>query len=203
MKKLILLLLTTIFIGCSATEETKEKSILVLGNSIVYHSKAESLGWYGDWGMAASSPDKDFAHILKANIPNYNFKIKNVAQWEQSFSTAFYGATEHYDYIFVKLSENVTDLERYKEELPKLLKSYMDENTKVFLISSVWFSPEKDLITKETAESLNQTYVDISEMQLESTYYAWNEYENGAVGCHPENRGMDFIAKKCLKSLQN
>lgn len=44
MKKLILLLLTTIFIGCSATEETKEKSILVLGNSIVYHSKAESLG---------------------------------------------------------------------------------------------------------------------------------------------------------------
>jgi hypothetical protein len=203
MKKLILIAVTFLLIGCSATEEIREKSILVLGNSIVYHSKAEYLGWYGDWGMAASSPDKDFAHILKANIPNYNFKIKNVAQWEQSFSTDFYGGTEHYDYIFVKLSENVVDTERYREELPKLLRSYMDKNTKVFLISSVWFSPEKDLITKETAELLNQTYVDISEMQIDNTNYAWNEYENGAVGCHPGNLGMEFIAKKCLKNLHN
>lgn len=203
MKKIILLLLTPIFIGCSATEETKEKSILILGNSITYHSKAESLGWYGDWGMAASSPDKDFAHILKANIPNYNFKIKNVALWEQSFSTDFYGATEHYDYIFVKLSENVTDFKRYKEELPKLLRSYMDKNTKVFLISSVWFSPEKDSITKETAELLNQTYVDISEMQSNPIYYAIDEFEDLGVANHPSDKGMEFIAKKCLKSLQN
>lgn len=37
--------------------------VLMFGNSIRGHSKAESIGWYGTgYGMAASSEDKDYAH---------------------------------------------------------------------------------------------------------------------------------------------
>ncbi len=37
--------------------------VMMFGNSIRGHGKAESIGWYGDgWGMAASSEDKDYAH---------------------------------------------------------------------------------------------------------------------------------------------
>ncbi len=37
--------------------------VMMFGNSIRAHGKAESIGWYGEsWGMAASSMDKDYAH---------------------------------------------------------------------------------------------------------------------------------------------
>ena len=56
--------------------ETKDEeiSIVVVGNSILGHGKAESIGWYGEgWGMAASSADKDYFHILKNKVADMGF----------------------------------------------------------------------------------------------------------------------------------
>ena len=66
-KKTLLIILSLIIFSCSKYEEDlvikKDIKVLVVGNSIVKHSPASYLGWYGDWGMAATSPDKDFLHV--------------------------------------------------------------------------------------------------------------------------------------------
>ncbi len=36
--------------------------VMMFGNSIREHGEAPGMGWYGNWGMAASSRDKDYAH---------------------------------------------------------------------------------------------------------------------------------------------
>lgn len=43
---------------------SKKIKLMTYGNSIHKHGPAPSLGWTGDWGMAASSEDKDYVHQL-------------------------------------------------------------------------------------------------------------------------------------------
>lgn len=40
------------------------KKVMIIGNSIMRHGAAPQLGWNSDWGMAATSRDKDYAHLL-------------------------------------------------------------------------------------------------------------------------------------------
>ena len=42
--------------------------VLFLGNSITLHGPAPSIGWTGNWGMAATSEEKDYVHLLTADI---------------------------------------------------------------------------------------------------------------------------------------
>ena len=62
--------------------------ILFLGNSITRHAPAPGLGWYGDWGMAASARQNDYVHKLVALMNGIGVKcgycIANLSEWERS-----------------------------------------------------------------------------------------------------------------------
>ncbi len=60
------------------------KNILFLGNSITYHDYCPSIGWYGQYGMAASSIDNDYVHILQKWFgDDKNYMVKNIADFER------------------------------------------------------------------------------------------------------------------------
>lgn len=71
------------------TPRTGPIKILVLGNSITRHEPAEHLGWKGNWGMAATSEDKDYFHILSRYVkelyPDARLEIASGHPFEKNF----------------------------------------------------------------------------------------------------------------------
>ena len=54
----------------------KPLKVLVIGNSYTYHTPKLSYGWIGDWGMAASAPEKDYVHQLQAKLQDVNSGVQ-------------------------------------------------------------------------------------------------------------------------------
>ena len=42
--------------------------VVFIGNSITLHGKLPEIGWYNEWGMAASAAEKDYVHLVTAAI---------------------------------------------------------------------------------------------------------------------------------------
>ena len=70
-------------------EAGKGLRVLFVGNSITRHGPREDIGWDGDWGMAASSLENDYLHILVEKIRALDsemaWSIAQVAPFEWDF----------------------------------------------------------------------------------------------------------------------
>ena len=70
-------------------ENNSAKRILFLGNSITLHETKLQIGWNANWGMAASSQEKDYVHIvlnaLRERYSEISYAIVNVGEWELNY----------------------------------------------------------------------------------------------------------------------
>ena len=92
--------------------------LLFLGNSITQHGPKPEIGWAGDWGMAASALDKDYVHVLAAQIGKAaggqpRILAKNIADFERGHPTYDIAAgmkdelAFRPDVVIVAIGENV------------------------------------------------------------------------------------------------
>lgn len=206
MKNIFLLLVAITFISCSIEEDIQieKPNILVIGNSIVLHPPNESIGWNYNHGMAATSSDKDFCSLLSKNIPNNNMEKINMWAWEYSWDYESIGKkTKPCDILVVKVGENVVDEENFKEHLNNLVNLYRDSYTKIYIVSTALggFITNKDNIMQEFCLEKGYNFIDLRSMQDDQTNFAWMEWENGGIGCHPSDKGMEFIANSILEKI--
>lgn len=202
MKKIIVLLLTSlILIGCSDNKQEHYK-LLVVGNSITKHSPLGE--WKGDWGMAATAPNKDFCGLLIE--AGHSVDRINISVWERTFEQEMTITSNSYDYAIIKIGENVTDTEKFKTELPKLIKYYKNFAKKVILVTTIWKeydsnSQETPSKRDEVIKQQEETVIDISQIKEDDTYFSWGEYQDNTIACHPNDKGHKFIANKILEKL--
>ena len=196
--------------------------VLFLGNSITLHAPKPDIGWTGNWGMAASAEEKDYVHLLTADIARAagatpRTVVRNLAGFEREYET-FDLATElkaelefRADIVVLAIGENVsettTDEARAKfaaayARLLAVLKEH--GQPAIFVRGSFWPNAVKDGIMRKAGADAGAAFVDIAALGADASNAASSERKIGHPGVagHPGDKGMRAIADAIFAALQ-
>ena len=198
------------------------RKILFLGNSITLHGPNEGIGWSGNWGMAASAPEKDFVHLVTSSLSGKTATapetmVKNIAGFERHYATydlkPILGEVLGFeaDLIILAIGENVPGLgsdeakAQFADSLRKLLNSLRGDNHSVIVVRSCfWPNRAKDEILRQACKEVGGIFVDIGHLAGDESNYARSEREfsHKGVAAHPGDKGMQGIANAILATLE-
>ena len=222
MHRLLFALIAVLCCAATASAQTKPQRILFVGNSLTSHGPKADIDWHGNWGMAATSADKDYVHLVTRALAvkqgaTPTIMIKNVADFERNhvgydiagkFADA---AGFKADLVILCIGENVAALKtpeaqaKYQEQVTALLKT-LNSNPKAQVIvrSSFWANEAKDTAMRKACEAVGGTFVDISALSKDEKNYARSErpYKHAGVAHHPGDQGMAAIAEEIVKAVK-
>lgn len=198
--------------------------VLFLGNSITYHWPNADLGWFGSWGMAASSADKDYAHRVVAAIADLNGGTSPEMQAVNVYS---YGQYEknyvNYDVasqmasllswkpniVVVELGENMdvaaSQQADFVSSFTNVLTTFKSDGATVF-VRNLWYpNAAKDALMKLATRDAGCVWVDLGDLAATPSNVAASMgiYTNGAVASHPSDKGMQAIADGLVGAMKS
>ncbi|MBQ0125687.1 MAG: hypothetical protein KBS59_05110 [Clostridiales bacterium] len=186
--------------------------LLCIGNSITFHERKEEIGWLGNWGMAASSPDKDYAHVLASLLEksgkNVELRAINASVIEREPDGDIRPVLDEIadfnpDCVVIRLSENNTYSKRkeYIEAYEKLVTFVEKDDRALFIVGAFWKNDELDAAYRAIAKKHGAAFVCLSDIQGDE-YKAIGQFENPDVARHPSDRGMAQIAEHIFSAMK-
>lgn len=190
--------------------------LLFLGNSVTWHAPKDDIGWAGDWGMAASSAENDYAHrvlsAVRERFPSASGMILQGAVWERNLecdcASEFAGAREFAaDALIFTLCAN-TPADTFRAEafvagMERLL-SYVSENSvsPIVPVATDFFGdPSKSAAIEAYAARHSATVVNLFDLGANPENRALGKFAHEGVANHPGDLGMQRIAERILEKL--
>lgn len=193
--------------------------ILFLGNSITRHPPKSEIGWEHDFGMAASSADKDYVHRVIAGLKERgviaDFAMASCSAWEKAYyedaRLADLAPARDFaaDIVILRLGENVMNAKDKLDELPLLpyLERLLDcfcvkPGCRLLVTDMFWPHEQIDLPLRQLAEKRGCPLVHLGDLGHVPENEAhdrgfWHE----GVAMHPGDLGMQRIAERILAAL--
>lgn len=190
--------------------------ILVVGNSITRHGPKPDIGWFWDWGMAATCEENDFVHQLvsklqKANISFY-MMVRHASEWEIGMSegkqdlSGFAKCQEFgADIIVYRLSENVAyevPQETYYAAMKEFINYLNKKGGKVIFTTSFWKKKE-DEMTRKLAKEMGEPLIELGDLGEDASMMAFGKFEHPGVAQHPNDKGMETIAERVFETIES
>ncbi len=203
-------------------------NILIIGNSITLHGRAENIGWYTECGMAASSPERDYVHILFRKIEGLmpdrkiNMRLSNAAVFERDIKNYDFGNIDKIkqgykpDLIIFQLSENVpsgTDMKLFEAKYSEFINRFKKGNNTITLCTTPFFPvAERSVAIRKVALNTNSFLIDLSSLVLlDKKNQAKNDptspldkskWKVEGIGIHPGDYGMENIAETMFVAVK-
>lgn len=194
--------------------ENADSKLLILGNSITRHGRAENLGWYGDWGMAASCAEKDYVHTLVRRLQEdgkrVSYCLANMSEWErerdESLLQTRYAAAKAFgaDTVVVRLGENarlIEDFDGFCACYTRMVRYFAAERTA--LTDLFWeYGPFDDFVRRFAREQ-GYAFAALHDLGTRSDMKATGKFAHAGVAAHPSDKGMEEIANRIYAALQD
>ena len=198
-------------------EDGKGKKVMFVGNSITRHGITPEIGWYWDWGMAASALENDYVHLLvdKINMiePDTSFCVCQVAKWECEYKNGSEHLREYEnardfeaDVIIFRMIENCPykdfDKDTFYREYQNLI-DYLNptEKAKIILTTGFWKHPGDDTIIR-IAKEREYPYIYLGELGEDDKMKAIGLFEHTGIANHPGDLGMMHIAELIWEKIK-
>ncbi|HNP07883.1 MAG TPA: SGNH/GDSL hydrolase family protein [Cyclobacteriaceae bacterium] len=216
-------LLMLIFITCEKDALIERKyiivgtiqKVLILGNSITITRPAPEIGWFGDWGMAATSADNDYVHLLINKFKTYNDSIEvrfaSISHFERQFWDFDYSQLKDFqsfapDLIIIRIGENVNEEDARNREFQKYLHeliTYLRNGRQIAICNTgtFWKSPAVTEQIEAISEKENYIFVPLSDLSNKKSNLATDQYVDPGVSAHPSDKGMKEIADRIARTL--
>jgi len=188
------------------------RKLLVVGNSITQHGPSEPLNWKYDCGMAATSKDNDFVHLLYKELcafqPTHKPALQIAHLTNEAAMTGYDALLPcDADVIVIELGDNyrgaanVEELQKPYEQLIRALKG--DRKCQVFC-TSAWGRDDLSPFFRDAAKNCGATFVDLRPLAADPKNFAAAEgnFTHSGVNWHPGNRGMKAIAETLWKTMR-
>jgi hypothetical protein len=197
------------------------RRILFLGNSITLHGPKPEIGWTGNWGMAASSEDKDYVHLLASALARYTgskprILVKNIADFERNYATYdvdrelknFFAFDP--DLVVLAIGENVPALgseearARFKAGVMSILRCALATRHPLVVVRSCfWADAAKDQVLGEACREAGGIFVNAGPLGGDPSNAARSErsFTHDGVAGHPGDKGMKALADTILKAV--
>ena len=193
-----------------------KKRVLFFGNSITRHKPLESIGWSGDWGMAASSIDKDYVHlVVKALDEKYgavDYCIAQGAAWERDYNNTeavldkYFKPTREFaaDIVIIRIGENIPTSEHLKNSCKDAFDkvvAYLSEKAEKVIVTNLFWDSPKNVVFSEVAEERGYDFVHLTDLERDEKTMALGLFEHDGVARHPGDFGMKCIADRIIEKL--
>ena len=190
--------------------------VLFLGNSITRHGPKPEIGWTGDWGMAATSPEKDYVHRVARGLRLRAGKVfccvAQLAEWERAFRDGAvlerYRAAREFraDLVLVRLGENVPreglDEDALAVSFADMIRYFaLREDCRILVTGLFWRYEPIDRAIVRAARAVGGTLVPLGDLGADDAMKALGEYSHKGVSIHPSDRGMAQIAGRILLAV--
>jgi hypothetical protein len=197
------------------------RRILFLGNSITLHAPKPDIGWSGNWGMAASSEDKDYVHLVTKALAEHTgssqqIMVRNIADFERNYAT--YDVDLHMkdlfafdpDLLVMAIGENVPALDsedsqtQFKAAVTRILGRALAKRRPLVVVRSCfWPDTAKDEVLRQACEEADAIFVDAGPLGHDAANAARSErsFAHDGVAGHPGDRGMSALADAIVKAV--
>ena len=202
---------------------TAVRRILFLGNSITLHGPKPDIGWTGNWGMAASSEDKDYVHLVASAIARHTgstpqIKVSNIADFERNYAT--YDVAGQLkdlfafdpDLVVLAIGENVPGLgsaeakAQFKAGVMRILGCALAKRHPLVVVRSCfWADAAKDQALQQACQEAGGMFVNAGPLGGEAANAARSErpFKHEGVASHPGDRGMKALAAAIVQAVLN
>ena len=219
------------------TEETEETetenedfspdsiNYLAIGNSITRHQMSDY--WWGDWGMAASTEDKDYFHLVKQKLKEKHGKVTarayNFYAWEPQGTDRAEALTllenylsEDLNYVSIQLGENVSDTATFEADFDEMIRFIQARAPKamIVIIGNFWTNNTVDELKMRVAIKYSLPCIDLAEIRDNPAYQCGmgttvydasgfpHQIAHEGAAKHPNDAAMAYIADKVFTAME-